>query len=240
MSKSYQSTTTADMKKMLSSLEFSNGFLMLALTSCVSKDMLISSEVREMKKYPTVFDIQKRYVSIKDFNNVIQYDFLMEEGVLERALKVTLRFFGLDVKDTTVMQKYLSMGVSFYDALLELFFDYRGDYDITKTNVPFLKDGVEGVLGTLRSRVFVMCWLEGMCIGDIYGFSVPVFMATIGAGLFALLDIELRSISFSEAFLSQLNDASEKYLFDGIKTDTTFVTDTLERSISEVDLCRGK
>ena len=235
MSKNYQPTTTADMKTILSSLEYSSGFLFLMLTSCVSKDMLTSSEVKEMQKYPAVFDIQKRYVSIRVFNNELQYTFLKDEGVLDRALQVTLRFFGLDVPDTTIIKEYLSMGVSFYDALLELFIESRDDYDITKSNVPFLKDGVEGVLGTLRSRVFVMCWLEGMCIGDIYGFSVPVFMATIGAGLFALLDIELRSISFSETFLKQLNDAAEKYLFEGVRTDTSFITDTLERILKGVE-----
>lgn len=235
MSKNYQSTTTADMRTIFSSLEYSSGFLFLMLTSCVSKDMLTSSELKEMKKHPDVFDVQKSYVSIRDFNNELQYTFLKDEGVLDRALQVTLRFFGLDVPDTTSMKEYLSMGLSFYDALLELFVECRDEYDIAKTNVPFLKDGVEGVLGTLRSRVFVMCWLEGMCIGDIYGFSVPVFMATIGAGLFALLDIELRGISFGETFLTQLNDAAENYLFEGIKTDTSFITDTLERIIKGVD-----
>lgn len=235
MSKNYQSTTTADMRTIFSSLEFSNGFLFLMLTSCVSKDMLTSSELKEMKKHTDVFDVQKSYVSISDFNTEFQYFFLKEEGVLDRSLSVALRFFGLDVPDTTIMKEYLSMGLSFYDALLELFFEYRDEYDIAKTNVPFLKEGVEGVLGTLRSRVFVMCWLEGMCIGDIYGFYVPVFMATIGAGLFALLDIELCSISFSETFLTQLNDAAENYLFEGVRTDTSFITDTLERIIKGVD-----
>jgi hypothetical protein len=224
------------MRTILSESERTNGFLMLALTSCVSRDMLTSSEIAVFKKYPSVYDVQKTYVLMKDFNPTQKVRFLEEEGLLDRAILTTLRFLGLNVEDISVIKRNVVRVGLFYGAL-----QYSlGYFESQKMLIPFLRDGVEGVLGTFRSRVFSACFLNTLDIGDMYGFSVPVCMATVGAGFYALYDIEEMPSRFSETFLKRLRDTCNNAVFNEEVVNTTFITDEMERIISEVDLCRGK
>lgn len=198
----------------------------LLLTGFASMQIVSIAEKKQFKK-SKLFVVYPTYVELVGFNKEACLDVLEEFNLVDAAVRSLLVLIGINPKDDLVKKvvSYVRNGSTFYGIVSDLLTQDKGNEQELVVYFTKLKDGYNGPLGSVRSRVFVFLWLM-FSFDSFFGYSIEKFMATVGIGLFALCEMRKINVEHDSqyvAFIPVVIDAilcdkslDEAWLFDRV------------------------